>query len=163
MYSALMVDTSAGTHYGHSFLNAVHAIWGLQVMPSSIWGPTLFILIGGFSLVVLLKLKSLESPLWMIFAVVGSAGCLMPATSTDYKLLYLAPSILIFLASANRTSKWGAMPIYLVIFAMSPKPWLYVGTDPYGNASVYLTAASLILIPLVCLTVGRWGKHFRYF
>jgi len=151
MYTELMVNGAAGIHYGHSILNTVHAIWGMGTLPSPTWGPILFIVVIILLVLVMILLRRLQAPIWMKFAVVGSIGCLAPATSTDYKLLYLAPALLAFLAAIDVTSPWTIGPICLVVFAMSPKPWLYVGTDPFGNATVYLTTAALLAIPLVCL------------
>lgn len=166
MYITLMVDGPAGIHFGHSFLNAVHAIWGMGVLTAATWGPFLATVMIGLSILALERLMNLNAPLWMMFAVIGCLGCLAPATSTDYKLLYLAPAILIFLKSNNNATFLGALPMYMIIFAMSPKPYLRVGLDPFGYASVYLTAAFLIAIPLACIAVSSMkarNKHdFNY-
>lgn len=148
-YSELMVNSAAGIHYGHSFLNAVHAIFGMEVLPPELWGPIIFwifVLILGL-LLVLQKFSGAE--LWVIFLGISSVACVGMATSTDYKLIYLATPLLI--ATESKFQSWTTrILLFSIIFAMSSKPYIYLGIDPFGNATVYLTALSLILMIITC-------------
>jgi hypothetical protein len=148
-YSELMVNSAAGIHYGHSFLNAVHALFGMQVLPSELWGPIIFwisVLILGL-LLVLQKFSNTE--LWVKLLGISSIACIGMATSTDYKLVYLATPLLI--ATESKFQSWTTrVLLFSTIFAMSSKPYLYLGIDPFGNATVYLTALCLIFIIFIC-------------
>jgi hypothetical protein len=165
-YTELMVNSVAGIHYGHSFLNAVHAIFGIQVLPSELWGPIIFwvsVFILGF-LLVLQKFSGAE--LWIKFLGISSIACIGMATSTDYKLVYLATPLL--MASQSKFQTWTSkVLLFSSIFAMSSKPYIYLGTDPFGNATVYLTAFSLIFIVIICyvdaLLKLRTGGNLRKF
>jgi len=161
-----MVNSVDGIHYGHSFLNAVHAIFGIQVLPSELWGPIIFwisVFILGF-LLVLQKFSGAE--LWIKFLGISSIACIGMSTSTDYKLVYLATPLL--MASQSKFQTWTSkVLLFSSIFAMSSKPYIYLGTDPFGNATVYLTAFSLIFIVIICyvdaLLKLRTGGNLRKF
>lgn len=149
MYSELMVDGPAGIHYGHSILNSIHAFAGMEFMPARDWAVVVVFVILALGLLGLILLREAHAPLWTFFAVAAAIGCLAPATSTDYKLIYLAPAIVLLVTTGGETGihlrAWGLV----VVAAMSPKPWLLVGVDPWANATVYGTA--ILLISIMCL------------
>ncbi len=145
MYGDLMVNSIASIHYGHSFLNAVHSLFGVETLPSHIWGPIVFWSMIGTLIILLYVQKKSGVELWTQFLVISSVACTAVATSTDYKLIYLTPALL--LASKYRfDDKYKVSLIFLTVFAIVPKPWMYVGNDPFSNASVYLTSATLLLM-----------------
>jgi hypothetical protein len=86
---------------------------------------------------------------WIRLLSIGAIACSAVATSTDYKLVYLAPSLLLAVKS-DLSCKYKRTLLVLTVFAMAPKPWLYVGTDPFTNASVYLTSFTLLTIVFLC-------------
>ncbi len=147
-YVDLMVNSIAGVHYGHSFLNAVHALFGMNFLPSQEWGPIVFAALM-LSLVVLLILQKMAgTETWIRFLSIGAIACSAVPTSTDYKLVYLAPALLLAVKS-ELTCKYARTLLGFTVFAMAPKPWFYVGPDPFANASVYLTAFTLLAIIFV--------------
>lgn len=152
VYENLMVNSMAGVHYGHSFLNTVHAFFGMETLNPESWGlftVLVFAVVGVISAVFLRRYKS---PLWMNYALLASIGCLAPATSTDYKLLYFMPAIYLFVLS-DELRRFTEIPLILIIFIVSSKPWMPVGIDPWATASVYLTTLGmLLLIPILVLT-----------
>ena len=83
--------------------------------------------------------------LWVQYIVISSVACTAVATSTDYKLIYFTP-VLLLASKYQFDDKYNISLIFLAVFAMVPKPWMYVGDDPFSNASVYLTSATLFLI-----------------
>jgi hypothetical protein len=148
-YADLMVNSIAGVHYGHSFLNAVHAVFGMEVMPSQKWGPIVFVVLISFLCVLLYLQRIAGTETWIRLLSIGAIACLAVATSTDYKLVYLAPALLLA-TKTDLSCKYKKTLLMLTVFAMAPKPWLYVGTDPFTNASVYLTSVALLTIVTFC-------------
>jgi hypothetical protein len=148
-YNDLMVNSEAGTHYGHSFLNAIHSIFGLETLPSTRWGVLIFwiFIINLFFLLILMRKAGTE--LWIKFLAVSSTACLAMATSTDYKLIYLAIPVLLATTS-KLASPLDRVLLFIIIFAMSSKPYLYTGINEFANATVYLTSASLLMILVFC-------------
>lgn len=160
LYDSLLINTVAGTHFGNSFLNGLHAFFGEQVMPSQHWW--LPVLIVGTLLVVaaytyLIKNKA---PLWMALALSAAAGCLVVPTSGDYKLLYFIPAIISLLSEEQINRSWlpGAVLLCLII---TPKPYgLRQGNvDPFRTAGVYVTPLLMIVLTAWIVTHLRVAKH----
>lgn len=145
MYGDLMVNSIASIHYGHSFLNAVHSLFGVDTLPSDFWGPIVFWSMIGTLITLLYVQKKSGVELWVQYLVISSVACTAVATSTDYKLIYFTP-VLLLASKYQFDDKYKISLIFLAVFAMVPKPWMYVGDDPFSNASVYLTSATLFLI-----------------
>ena len=148
-YTDLMVNSIAGVHYGHSFLNAIHSLFGMETMPSNFWGPIIFWLLIILLLVLLYLQRVSGVEQWVSILAIGAVACSAVATSTDYKLIYLAPALLLATKS-NLSGKFQKLLLILTVFAMVPKPWLYTGIDPWTNATVYLTSATLLTILIIC-------------
>jgi len=159
IYREIMVNSEAGIHYGHSLLNSVHAFMGMNFMPPQRWGTAVMIVLVLVGAVVSIFLWKFQAPSWLVLSLIGAVGCLAPSTSTDYKLLYFAPSILAFMLTDEKRDL-ALLPMVLVVFAMSSKPWWNVGTDAWANATVYLTTFSmLILMPVTVLCAFIWSKE----
>jgi len=148
-YRELMVDSIAGVHYGHSFLNAIHSLFGIQTMPSQFWAPIVFLILIAILLGLLYLQKIAGIDLWVKFLAVSAIACVALPTSTDYKLVYLSPALLLA-AKSNLNVRYAKFLLILTVFAITPKPWLYVGEDPFANATVYLTATTLLAIIGTC-------------
>jgi hypothetical protein len=148
MYVDLMVNSAAGIHYGHSFLNSVHAIWGMEFMRSDRFAPTIFLLFSAFGISSLWLLRRMRTGLTPHFFVCGAMMCVAPGTSTDYKLMFLASGILSVALLERAPTRLESTLLIVAIFAMAPKPYLRVGVDPWGYATVYLTTLLLILMML---------------
>lgn len=147
-YRRLMVDTPAGTHFGHSFLNGIHAFFGENVLPSEQYST----IVGAIGLVLLAAIFTVvvkqHGPTWMLLALSASAGCLLVPTSTDYKLLYFIPAIIILLRE-QRLERRIVPGVMLLCFIITPKPWGQRLADPFTTASAYLT-------PLLMLVLSGW-------
>lgn len=159
IYKEVMVNSEAGIHYGHSLLNSVHAFMGMNFMPPQTWGTAVMLILILIGAVISIFLRKFGAPSWLVLSLIGAVGCLAPSTSTDYKLLYFAPSILAFVL-AGEERVLALLPMILVVFAMSSKPWLNVGTDAWANATVYLTTFSmLLLIPITVSCAFIWSRQ----
>ena len=157
MYVELMVNGGVGLHYGHSFLNAIQTFYGMNLIPTR-FAPVIFCLFLLLCVAALIALRSLGESLSSQFLICGAMMCLAPATSTDYKLMYLFSGVLLFAASENRPSGLDGFLLVCSIIAMSPKPYFRVGASPWGYAAVYGTALSLLVMliaPLIYLALAR--------
>lgn len=163
MYIELMVNGGAGNHFGHSLLNTIHTIWGGEFLKSSEWGNVFSV--SGIALLGLvflaIKIKKIHFPEWAAFLIIGCAACLFTATSTDYKLVYLFPALLLFFKEENEGNPWIPTMI-LFMFVISPKPWLRISTDPWSTAMVYLTTMGLLALPLIYFSTIWRTKRSSY-
>lgn len=149
MYVDLMVNSAAGIHYGHSFLNSVHAIKGMEFMSSEKFAPAVFVILSAIGLAALWLLRRMQKSIATFFLVCGAMMCVAPGTSTDYKLMFLAPGILLVALVDRRPTRLESLLVLLAVLAMAPKPYLRVGADPWGYAMVYGTTLLLLLILLL--------------
>ena len=159
-YSNLMIMTIAGMHYGHSLLNGLQAALG-PFFPSGAYGAKLY----AFFTVVVFALVSLyvvyvERVFWKRIALLTVAMCILPYTSTDYKLLEIFIPLFLFI---NRTDASRSDPLdrtYLVLFALLliPKTPLYLWHD--GSASLNTVLNPLIMIVIVGLIVVSGLRRF---
>lgn len=155
MYIELMVNGGSGNHFGHSLLNTIHTIWGGDVFRSSDYGvitTVAFVALLGVYLFVL-KVQKKSVPAWTIFLSIGIVACLGTPTSTDYKLVYLFPA-LILLAKENIQPIKNLPVVLLFTFVISPKPWLRITADPWSTAMGYMTTISLILLLIISIYIG---------
>lgn len=161
MYNEMMVEGAPGIHFGHSVLNAVHAIWGLDALPSETWGFRWFVIAMTIGLVSLYRLKKSSAPLWYYFTLVGALGCVATPTSTDYKLAYMLPGVLAFVARGAR-GRGELTLVTLVISTLVPKPWLYIGSNPFNSATLWLTSITLpLIIVLLPAAAGRFNSKTK--
>jgi hypothetical protein len=157
MYVELMVNSAAGIHYGHSFLNAAHAIFGMEFMPSNDFAPLVFLVLVGVGLMSMATAKHFKNALPSAFMICGAMMCVAPGTSTDYKLMFLTPGILILARSTESLGGISGMLLVVATFAMAPKPYLRVGFDAWGYATVYGTAAALLAMLFLPFAI-RYAK-----
>lgn len=150
-YADLMYFSESGTHFGHSFLNGIHAYFGENVLPSkSYWLPVLIC----FSLLFLMSVgvEMFARPSDVIFTklLLSSAilACLAVPTSTDYKLWYFFIPLLSAARHPNRGLGWLIILSSTVLFA---KPYLYSGVQPWANATAYITPLTLLIILFLML------------
>ena len=89
MYTDLMITGPAGNHFGHSLLNGLRIVMGDDAFPpmQKILLPYLVLSIFIFS-VLSLFIIFVERVFWKRIALLVVSMCLLPYTSTDYKLLH---------------------------------------------------------------------------
>lgn len=148
LYKVKMWYEISGMHFGHSFLNAIHAILGIDFMPTENWGigiqlAGLFLV---FVLAVFMRKGSHQS--WKVWMLVALGSCLFSPTSTDYKLVYFIPAFILLVVDihqgkfTNKNSDLFLLISFPILF--SPKPWLPLTPDPFSTAQIWL--ATLIMI-----------------
>jgi hypothetical protein len=160
MYTELMVNSAAGIHYGHSLLNAIHAVFGMEFMASQTFGVPVFVVVTTLGLFSMDRARRRGNSLGVHLAVLGATSCLAPATSTDYKLLALVPALLVLADRNPELTKGERLIFCLISLAMAPKPYFRVGFDPWGYATVYGTALLLLGILLFPLISDIHKKRF---
>jgi hypothetical protein len=143
MYKDLMVTGVPGLHFGHSLLNGIHAVLGMDFLSSEIWAYPIMAVGVLWTIYALLFIRKLQPPNWIVFGFLGCSGCIFAPTSTDYKLLYLLPAIVLYFRDTEKKTKPLTL-ISLLVLAISPKPYWYVGEDAWTNANVWLTPILLI-------------------
>jgi hypothetical protein len=144
MYKDLMVTGVPGLHFGHSFLNGIHAVFGMDFLSSENWAYPIMVMGVLWTMYALFLIRKLNPPIWIVFGFLGCSGCIFAPTSTDYKLLYLLPAIVLYFRDHETESKSFAL-ISLLILATAPKPYWYVGTDAWTNANVWFTPILLLV------------------
>lgn len=157
IYAEMMINSVSGVHYSHSFSNAIFSIAGEEVL--STFQKNLITLVWCVVGLIILHLLSRNlAPLWTFFAVIGSVGCLAPATSTDYKLVYLYPALALLLHDfgekgdseyLSRNLKVNLICGMLIIFTISPKGYAYLHGYGFFSGMVYLTPMTLMALLLV--------------
>lgn len=159
MYSELMVFGDPGTNFGHSMLNGIHAIYGSHVLSTRQWW-WLIVLIGIATSGILFMLQHrAQVSLWKVATTAAITGCLFVPTSTDYKLLYFIPAILLFCVAKERITKFDCVAAVLLVFIISPKPWWVLSRSQYFNAGVWMTPLLMTLL-LVLLALDAF-YHYR--
>jgi len=152
MYKSLMVTGQPGTYFGHSALNGLHALFGQDFLPSADYWLVPLVLLA--LLITALCIVRLEAEFWSFVLFCGASGCLLAPTSTDYKLLYLMPGLLIRLLSTRTVTSRHYLILGVALVAIAPKPWGVLGSDPYLNAGVWLTP--IVLMALLVLCSSKW-------
>lgn len=152
-YYEFMVVGAPGINFGHSFLNGIHAIWGLQKMPSDDWGNLVVAFFVATAFVGLALLRHVKAPLWYGVLLTGVVGCIAPPTSTDYKLIYLIPGIILFILEDSVRPQEVALTL-LATTTLVPKPYLYVGLNPFNSATLWITTVTLLMLVFLIPIVG---------
>ena len=152
MYNEHMVTGVPGLHFGHSLLNGIHAAFGMNFMSSGVWSFPIMAIGLLWTIYSLFLIRKLQPPIWIVFGFLGCSGCIFAPTSTDYKLLYLLPAIILYFRDAEKETKSLAV-VALLVAAIAPKPYWYVGTDAWTNANVWLTPILLLLFQISCVVI----------
>jgi hypothetical protein len=147
MYTEMMYFSESGTHFGHSFLNGIHSVFGENFWPTrSIYlYSSIALLLLGLTPVIINLLSHRKMNLFMISVVTAVIGCLVPPTSTDYKLWYFLPACFVFSFVKNATHIEKIVFILLPIILVA-KPYLHTGVQPWANANSYVTPLIMVLI-----------------
>lgn len=112
-YSDFMVKSYTGVYFGHSLLNSLRALWpGLQI--DSLF-PAYYLFAGAALVSMAIYATLIERVLWRKIAILVIALCLLPPTSTDYKLLYFFVPFFFFV---NHEVRSKTDRLYVVFFSL---------------------------------------------
>lgn len=166
LYEDLMIWSGSGIHFGHSPLGAVRGLGLLYIENGSRAVLLSFFCFAAFNLAITLYLIYKKANL----ELTGLSGSILLSltlpTSTDYRLLYFAFFLTIFIAlKAQKRNEIVRDGVRVLEFAISllgllvlvPKPWGYIGISDYVNASVWLTPILLIMIQSILVIYAKSG------
>ena len=149
MYFDLMVYSGAGNIFGHSLLNSLRIAF-----PSF---PPMTLIFKGYSIFALLAALGIafytirvEKILWKQVTLVTCGICLLPYTSTDYKLLHFFLPFCIFLNAKNQDGHNDYFYLILFTLILIPKNYFYSRGDPFLNFNGLInTTCMVVLIILI--------------
>lgn len=131
--------------YGHSLFESLSVILGpftLEPVP----GLMLTLAAGATLFLVIIFLFDTErvsaSSAWLVASCIS---CLFVPSSEDSRLLLLVPGLLA-LVKAPEVRRLDYILGFLIVVAMAPKPWGYIGWYPWANAAHWLTPVSLVAV-----------------
>lgn len=152
MYAELMYFSQSGTHFGHSFLNGIHSVFGENFWPTRpiYLYSSIALILFGLTPVIINLLRRRKMNLFMLSVVTAVIGCLAPPTSNDYKLWYFLPACFVFSFVKNVTRIEKIVFILLPIILVA-KPYLHTGVQPWANANSYVTPTIMVLIILLLI------------
>jgi len=149
MYFELMVVQRSGNHFGHSLLNGIRVLLGQTGPLTTTVLRSYFV----FTVVCFAALSyyivRIEQVFWKRVALVVCAICLLPYTSTDYKLVHFFLPIFLFV-NHPRPEKYDML--YAVLFGLLLIPKSYVKLyhlDFYTSNVVLNTAAMLVMVGVI--------------
>jgi len=165
-YSVTMIQGWSGIPFSHSLLNAYKLILGPNNTMFNPY-PYYYIIAAVFlSFVIyrIIKIKNISHK----FILATSALCLLPVTSTDYKLMYFLIPIIILIKS-SRKNRVDTFLLSAITLLMIPKGYYFVhkylfgypgGQFFYFNSNTVINAAILIILIAVTIWVS-YNKKSR--
>jgi len=145
--------------YGHSMIETFRVIFGPHTYQPKLALITSLTL-GMVAVTIALRFSRSEqrvpSCVWLLASCIG---CLFVPSSENSRLLLLIPGFLT-LVKAQQTTRNHYVLGTLIVIAIAPKPWGYIGWYPWSNASHWLTPLSLFAI-LILTTLGTFKSHTR--
>jgi hypothetical protein len=161
MYQELMIIDTAGIHFGHSLLGAIRILLGQHMPPMrSILFPYLIFALIVFGALSFYIVKC-ERVLWKKILLLVIAMCLLPYTSTDYKLMHFFIPLFVFI---NTTDKEGLDSVYVLLFGLLliPKDYAYFDHNPlYSLNQVMNPCLMIAFVLLIVISHFRHRKHLE--
>jgi hypothetical protein len=161
MYKELMIMDTAGIHFGHSLLGAMRIVLGQDMPPmKSILLPYLILALAVFGVLSLYIVKC-EKALWKKIVLLVIAMCLLPYTSTDYKLVHFLIPLFVFV---NTNEKERLDSLYLLLFGLLliPKDYIYFDQNPlYSLNQVMNPCIMIVFVLLIVVSHFAHRKHWE--
>jgi len=143
MYLELMVWGGAGTHFGHSLLNGINALFGQYVRQRTWWIPVL--MVGCLIFVALFFLQArLKTSLGEVLITCAVGICLLAPTSTDYKLTAFFPGLIVLFTEVPAARSYFLTIMSCLVIA--PKPYFRTSVCDYCTSSVWLTPLLMVVL-----------------
>ena len=147
-----MVESYVGVAFGHSLVNSLRALFP-SVDPGILFPG--YYLFAVTSLIVITAYALTESVIWKRLVVLTIALCLLPPTSTEYKLLYFFIPFYYFINCSSIT-KFGKT--YTILFALLfvNKGYIYfngmqhITLNAVANTGIMLSMLLLIVFERHC-------------
>ena len=152
MYQELMWYSGSGNAFGHSLLNSIHLFFGENYLPTKQFYYVPGIILIMIFIFVLILNKGNKLTDWKLLTIFGVSACLFVPTSSDYKLFYLIPGLLVVLYKQVKLNLFDFFIVIMIASTLFPKPYLYVNISPFANATAYLTTLTLLIILVALLS-----------
>ncbi|MBY0428157.1 MAG: glycosyltransferase 87 family protein [Alphaproteobacteria bacterium] len=135
MYFDLMVMSVAGNHFGGSLYNTFRIVFGEQVFPIATYLSSYSVLALGILLLVSAYVILVEKAMWKRVTLVVICMCLLPYTSTDYKLMHFYLPAWLFINQDDASATKRSNLLYSIGFAIlfMPKSYFSFDGDIYNN------------------------------
>lgn len=149
MYFELMVVQRPGNHFGHSLLNGLRVLLGQTEPLTKTVLRSYFVFTVACFAALSYYIVRIEQVFWKRVALLVCAMCLLPYTSTDYKLLHFFLPIFLFV---NHPLPEKYDMLYAVLFGLLLIPKSYVKLYHlhfYTTNVVLNTAAMLVMVGFI--------------
>lgn len=159
MYFELMVYGGSGNVFGHSILNSLRiAIPSFPPMASIFRGYSIFALIAAAA-IALYSIR-VEKVLWKQVTLLTCGICLLPYTSTDYKLLHFFLPFFVYLNTDNKNDKFDFMYLILFCLLLMPKNYFYLRGEPLLNFNGIINTLSMVALIVLIVKSNSIKIHF---
>lgn len=160
LYVDLMIISTSGNHYGHSLMNAIRVVMGEEFFTAKDHMhsyPIFTLIVFGF---VSLYTVFVEKVLWRRVALMVVCMCLLPFTSTDYKLMHFYLPAWLFFNDMDAPSTQKADIGYGIAFGslltLKTMFWYFYGSG------LYTTNGPINAIIMVGLIVSIMAHGLRH-
>ena len=166
MYSDLMIMSPAGNHFGHSFLNGLRIIMGDSFPPMQmIIKPYLAISILSFTMLSFF-IVFIEKVFWKRITLLVISMCLLPYTSTDYKLLHFFIPMFLFInvekSEFSFIDKFGLHYILIFSLLLIPKNYYYFYDNPLYSINNVLNPILMIVLLFLIIQSGLQNNRNKF-
>jgi hypothetical protein len=160
-YKYLMIESYSGVYFGHSLISSLQALWlGLQI---DLLFPAYYLFAGIALILMTIYAALIEKVLWKKVAVLVIALCLLPPTSTEYKLLYFFIPFFFFVNHDVR-SKSDALHTSLFGLLFINKGHIYFHGEQFVTLNAIantIIMVSMLIVILVGHLIGSWLKVIK--
>ena len=148
MYAQLMIFGGSGMHFGHSLLNGIEAAFGGRIFSimEILIKPYLVVALCAFLLTAIYIIKY-KPVFWKIITLLVITMCLLPYTSTDYKLIYFFIPLYLFINREDKLhTRESLMFLVLFVLLIVPKAFCYFHGDDYATLNIVLNPIVMIIL-----------------
>ena len=85
-----------------------------------------------------------EKVLWKQITLLTCGICLLPYTSTDYKLLHFFLPFVVYLNTDNKNDRLDLIYLILFCLVLMPKTYFYLRGDPFSNLNGIINTLCMI-------------------
>ena len=167
IYLKIMILDNSGCHFGHSLLNGTRSLLLNTSNDLSRFIPSILMPYFCFTLVffaaLALYIILIERVFWKQAALLVLAMCLLPFTSTDYKLMHFMIPLFLFINAekSEKSEKFDAVYLVLFAFLFIPKTYFDLHGDPSLHEADILNP--LVMLAMLLLIVGSGLKQASLF
>jgi hypothetical protein len=155
-YNELMVKGTAGIHFGHSLLNTYRTFFSITNIDELF--PIYYFYMVIIFLILTLYASFFEKFVWKRILILVIGLCLLPPTSTDYKLLLFFIPFIYFCAEKKSTN---FDILYTILFSLIfiNKAYIEFNNDQYTTSNGVLNSFIMSFMLLLILFERRFSQN----